>query len=48
MTRLQQTLRQRLDALYRQPALWSTFAQAWADECGGEPAADAEIGRAHV
>jgi len=41
VTHLQETLRQRLDALYRQPALWSTFAQAWADERGGEPAADA-------
>ena len=42
MTRLQQSLRQRLEALHQQQALWSAFAQAWADECAGDLAADAD------
>lgn len=40
LTRLQKSLRERLEKLHEDDALWQGFARAWADECGTAVVAD--------
>lgn len=40
LTRLQKSLRERLEKRHADDALWQGFARAWADECGTAVVAD--------